>query len=146
LKTSNFEYPCYNISDSSFPTHRCIGNNARRTLVLAEQKDFEEHGVLLTKILRAVELDFNQDVSFISMESGESLNLLSTSSAKDYDNLLLFGINPRQIGLMTNARLSLLRLEEHTVIASTQLSTIATDPKAKRILWDHLKEVFNDKT
>ncbi len=142
MKTSNFEYPYYNISDSTFPTHRCIGNNARRTLVLVEQKDFEEHGVLLTKILRAVELDFNQDVSFISMEKDESLSLLSTSSAKDYDNLILFGIEPRQIGLRTNPRLSLLRLENHTVIVSARLSTIATDAKAKRILWDHLKEVF----
>lgn len=142
MNTSNFEYPYYSIPVSAFPTDRCIGNNARRTLVLVDQKDFEEHGVLLTKILRAVELDFKQDVSCIALEKDESLSLLNNASAKDYDHVLMFGIAPRQIGLMTNPRLSMLRLENHIVIASTLLGTIAKDPKAKRILWEHLKDVF----
>ena len=142
MNTSNFEYPYYNIPESVFPTNRCIGNNARRTLVLAERNDFEVHGVLLTKILRAVELDFERDVSFLPMEQGEALSILNTSSAKDYDYLLLFGIQPRQIRLLTNSRVSLLKLENHTVIVSSSLSTIAKDAKAKRTLWEHLKDVF----
>lgn len=142
MNTLNFEYPYYNIPGSVFPTNRCLGNNARRTLVLAERYDFEVHGVLLTKILRAVEFDFERDVSFLPMEQDEALCLLNTSSAKDYDYLLLFGIQPSQIGLLTNPRLSLLKLENHTVIVSTDLSTIAKDAKAKRILWEHLKDVF----
>jgi DNA polymerase III psi subunit len=142
LKTSNFEYPYYNIPETEFPTGRCIGNNARCTLVLVEQKDFEEHGVLLTKILRSVELDFERDISFISMRKDEYLKLLPSSNVNEYDHVLLFGISPDQIGLTVNARRTLLKLEHLTVIVSPPLDTIGKDASAKRILWEHLKNVF----
>ena len=142
MNSSIFEFPYYDISGSEFPINRCKGNNARRTLVLVERTDFEEHGVLLTKILRAVDLDFEQDVSFITLEKDETVGLLNSSIAKQFDYVLLFGIAPRQIGLMTTSRLSMLRLENHTIIVSTLLSMVSKDAKAKRILWSHLKEVF----
>lgn len=142
MNTSNFILPYYDIPKSEFPIDRCNGNNAKRTLVLVEQKDFKEHGALLTKILRAVDLDFKEDVSFIALEKGESLSFLNTASVNEYDNVLLFGVAPTQLGLQTNPRLSMIRLENHTIIISTQLSHISIDAKAKRTLWEHLKEVF----
>jgi len=137
-----FEYPYYNISESVFPKDRCIGNNERRTLVLVEQKDFADHGALLTKILRAVDLDFEQDISFIPVEKNERISFLNTSDSKEYENILLFGLEPQQIGLMTNPGQGLLRLEDFTVIVSSPLSAIAKDPVAKRNLWGHLQRVF----
>jgi DNA polymerase III psi subunit len=125
-----------------FPTNRCKGNNARRTLVLSEQKDFEENGPLLVKILRAVELDFEQDVSFILMQDGETLSLLSTPEISNYDNLILFGIKPAQIGLASRQSSSLLRLENHTIIVSGSLNKITQDAKVKKDLWAQLKAVF----
>jgi len=142
LKTSNFEYAFYNIPDSVFPIDRCKGNNARRTLVLVEQKDFEVHGVLLTKILRAVELEFERDVSFISLQKNETLSLLNTSTINEYDNVLLFGVKPNQIGLKTQSGSSLLKLETLTIIVSESLDTITKDTSAKRNLWVQLKRVF----
>ena len=142
MKTTNFEYPYYKIPESVFPTNRCKGNNARRTLVLSEQKDFEENGPLLVKILRAVELDFEQDVSFILMQDGETLSLLSTPEISNYDNLILFGIKPMQVGLASQKSSSLMRLENLTIIVSGSLDKIIKDSNVKKDLWAQLKAVF----
>jgi len=142
LKTGNFEYQYYNLSESEFPIDRCIGNNARRALVLAEQKDFQEHSALLKKILRAVNLDFEHDVSFLSMQKDEMLNLLNTTHVTEYNHVLLFGIAPSQIGFKMKPGLDLLKLEALTIIVSATLDSISKDALAKRKLWELLKNVF----
>ena len=62
---------------------------------------------------------------------------------KSYDHVILFGVNPKSIGLNVTLTKRVIRLENLTVIRSAALSRVATDQDEKRKLWQILKSIFS---
>lgn len=146
MQSTPFEYPYYDISEHAFPKERIIGNNSKRLLVLSFPDDFDKNGVLLKKILRAVDFDFEQDISFLTVEPNEQIGFMQSVELKNYDTVILFGVTLPQIGLSIQTKRTLFRLENLTLILSQTLGVISENAQAKRELWGHLQQVFKAKS
>jgi len=122
--------------------HRCIGNNTKRLLVLANTADVPEHLGFLKKILRSVDFDFEQDILFATISPEESFNLLNSTLIQDVATLMLFGVPPKCIGLHVYDARRLLVFDRFRVLLAPSLATLVSDAEQKRALWGLLKNAF----
>ena len=140
MKTSNFDIPIYDIPVSEIDPARLLGNNAKQMIVLVGQEDFETNKLLLEKILAAVKYDLAEDAVTIQLQGDERI----ASSRLDIPvrHMLIFGINPRDLGLSVSLKKRLIRLETITIVRAPSLGTIASNTDEKRKLWEILKSLF----
>lgn len=138
-----FEVPLYSWEDAQLPKDKLQGNNEQGVLVLCLADDIPDHLVLLKKILRSVGCDFEQDIAFATMRSGERYALLSDEAVLNNRVMIAFGIPLTSLGFSAWTGAGLFQFEDITVIHAPDLATLESSPEAKRDLWASLKYVFN---
>lgn len=138
----NFTY--YSWPETAFHWSDMQGANGKRALVICEDSDAAENLPFLKKILRSVDLDFDQDIHFTLVKSDVNIQLLSDPKMNAYDNLILFGIQPSQIGIAGGDRTgcTMFQFEKVTCVATPRLSELNANAEHKKQLWSALKQMF----
>lgn len=138
------DFPYYSWPEATLSWSTVQGSNNKRALVICEDSDVAENLPFLKKILRSVDLDFDQDIHFIPVEANLNMHLLSSPGMKAYHNLILFGIQPSQIGIIGGDRpgCTMFQFETLTCVASPRLSELNSHSEHKKQLWSALKQLF----
>ena len=102
------------------------------------------HLAFLKKILRSVDLDFDQDIHFLSVPSDLQSVMISDPQISMYRKVILFGIRPTQIGIHANDSppCGLFQFEGFDCLTAPTLDEIESTPEYKKQLWDGLKQIF----
>lgn len=138
----NFSY--YFWPDTPFSWSAVQGANHKRVFVICEDSEVAENLPFLKKVLRSVDMDFDQDVHFTLVSPEIKVQLLSDPQMQAYDHLILFGIRPSQIGITggDKAGCSMFQFEKITCIAAPRLSELNSNADHKKQLWSALKHLF----
>ena len=130
------------LPERDFDLGRFKGKNSKQLLVVGQSEEIKTHFDLLSKILRAVEFDIEEDAHLLPLNQNESIALFSSVEIIKYDRILLFGLKAEQLGLAVELHPGIHRLEAITLIAVPSLERIASDEKLKRSFWQVLKTEF----
>lgn len=135
--------PYYSLDSVPIPWDHCTGQGLKRTLVMMVQSEYDTHLSLLKKILSAVNLNFETDISFLCLPEGVRYSVLSDPQLHKYDNLMTFGFDLTQLGLENlNTPPCVFHFENITCIIAPSLSSISDKPAMKKALWNILKGTF----
>lgn len=136
--------PFYSAPSDVIPWDNCTGQSAKRTLVLVVQTDIPGQLALLKKILRAVDLDFDSDIAFLTMDQNAHVLLLPDPHLSKFENVITFGLDPAHIGLpaVDERAPAVLQFEKLTWLWAPSLTVIAGNAGLKKQLWNALKDVF----
>jgi hypothetical protein len=96
------------------------------------------------KMMAAIKLDINQDIAILKMDN--QFNFIETKNWLSKENeqfILVFGINPEQIGLHINhLAYKPIRHYNSTILFCHSLEAIHFDVNMKKRLWNVLKNHF----
>lgn len=136
--------PFYTQQSEAIDWDTSTGQNKKHTLVLVVHSDVPGQLTFLKKVLRAVDLDFETDITFLPVSHTQQTRLLSAPRLSEFNSILSFGIDPQNIGLPV-ARENLpccMHFEKCIVLCSPALSDVSADSAQKKALWSALKEIF----
>lgn len=138
------KYSYYFWPEMALPWPQCSGANHKNTLVLILDADAEGYLSFLKKILRAVDLDFDEDIHFLPASEHLDIRLISDPQIDAYRNVVLFGIRPSQIGIRDadKAGCCVFQFEKLVCVSAPSLADIEKYPDHKKHLWSALKQVF----
>ena len=136
--------PFYYWPEAKIQWSECQGSNAKQVLVLSGSSTNSTNTDFLAKILQAVALDLETDVHFIHVKRTLHAHLISDPQMNLYSKVLLFGLEPSQVGISTESfsDCSVYYFESFTCIMAPALEKIEQDPAQKKSLWSVLKHVF----
>lgn len=132
----------YVLPDEAGSMNTRKGSNLRRILIVGTTQEVNEHFNLLSKILRAVGCDIENDTHVLTLDEEVEISLFSSNQIKDYDRILNFGIPTRRLGLSIDLKLPRLKLQSLILINGPSLHQLASDDKTKRQYWQLLKTEF----
>lgn len=128
---------------------RLSGNNARQVLAVAENSGAgEELEDLLGKILSAAGLNLKEDILLLRLTRRENISFSNLGRAWPVRHVLLFGIEPKQLGLHFSLPLhQAVELGGIVFLRSHALSEIAEERQSKgrpkaAALWKSLRQLF----
>lgn len=94
---------------------------------------------LLSKIMAALKFSLEADCQIFEVEDEVHIS----NQIKDYQKILIFGIEPAALGLNMNYQpYKINYLEGRTIIFSHALSELKVDDKKKSVLWKALQVMF----
>jgi len=118
------------------------GNNCATLAIITSKADFNNHKELLSKILGAIDLDLEKDVCQILLENAEPI-LISNLLPKEIQYLLVFGLNPSQIGFNASFKAyHLYSSETYKILLSHSLTKLSENQNFKKSLWASLRNEF----
>jgi hypothetical protein len=128
----------------ALPWPQCAGANTKNTLVLILDADAAGYLSFLKKILRAVDLDFDEDIHFLPAPENLETQLMADPQIASYSKLVLFGIRPSQIGIRDadKAGCCVFQFEKLVCVSAPSLADIDKFPNHKKHLWSALKQAF----
>ena len=120
------------------------GSNAKQVLILSCSAADATNMDLLHKILKAIDLDFDNDVHFITTSAQHETQLMSDPEISQYSTVVVFGMQPSQIGIPceNSDDCCVFHFENLTCIMAPALEKIESQPKYKKSLWRILRQVF----
>lgn len=121
------------------------GNFARRILVvLAASDNPVEERQFLTKVLAAANLNLLQDTLLVDLpESATAVSILPALKTKQPTHVLVFGLEPKTLGLTIQANWYQAFLFYHTTfLFAENLSALEPDKVRKGQLWRALQTMF----
>jgi len=120
------------------------GLNKRNIGFIVFEEHYKSHKELLHKIISAVGLDVENDVSIIELKTQNARVVLNElyrkSPCKHY---FFFGLDVHQLSLQSDLKPHYPMVTENFVIhLSHSLEELATDVEKKKQLWAYLKKIF----
>lgn len=110
--------------------------------VLKEDQFGEAETNTLKAICQAIKINFESDVSTLVLKNGQKVSL--GSSAKKFDVILFFGVNPKDASINIDAKLyRIFKFEGPSVLVSHHLQDISADKNKKLYLWKCLQALFH---
>lgn len=151
MKPGLLDFHLFPLSDWRQANERLSGNNARHVLVVTEQQQGnEELTDFLGKILSAVKLNLVEDTLLLKLTRRENISFSDLSRHHSIRQVLLFGIEPRQLGLHFSLPLNVpmsfggrFFLYTYPLALLFEERTADSRPKAAS-LWKNLKQLFID--
>ena len=119
-------------------------SNGKQTMIVMSRQDYEQEisQKTLTGIVRALGLLMEKDVTIQTVDKTEAFNF--GPALIGYSHVLLFGVNPKTIGLQMDAKVyKIYSFESFKMIIAHPLSFIANDLKTKQGLWKILQVMYN---
>lgn len=95
----------------------------------------------LKKILNAKKINLEEDVHLLAIDGDEDLSFFNISLEKEIDQIILFGINTKQLGF--NISLKKYQTEKVngiTMLFGDEITKIEKEESLKRLLWGCLKD------
>ena len=118
-----------------------IGNNQKSILVLClENKLGETNLDLLKKILKAKNIDLNDDALLLTIEEDAEINISRLIREEKIKHLFVFGIHAKQIGINVQWKLyQKFTLSGVQILISHNLEDLSSNQAFKKNLWNQLK-------
>jgi hypothetical protein len=122
------------------------GNNQKKILVvlnvdlmpLLSQQDH-----LLSKILKAVKIDFPSDIHLLSLLDGANRTISPMINNGEIEFILLFGVLPQQISFQITApKYYPIKIQNVSLLVSDELAAIEKEQTLKKQLWTALQHLF----
>lgn len=120
-----------------------ITSTGKGTLIILSNEDHSQEvsQKTLAGIIKALALNSETDVELITVEKSNPLNI--GESMNLFKNILIFGINPKTIGLQMDAKVyKIYTFENFKMVIAHPLSFIANDLKTKQGLWKILQSMY----
>ncbi len=131
-----FDFDVYDLPDS-----QNVLADTNEVLVVVRRDDFLLQETLLKKILTAVKLDLDTQVTFLQLEEGAVINL--ATAARQAKKVFTFGLKPTQLGLNGGFRgYRFYKTESFSLLFSHSLKDLSEKPAKKKALWDAMKAEF----
>ncbi len=124
---------------------RLAGEGRKGTLVVVLRSEWETeaHRLLITKILRAVQLDPEKDAYVVGLRTGERISLQAWRQQDALRQVLAFGCRPAAIGLQIEASLYRpVELDGTHYLFAAPLAELSRDVNQKKALWAAMRQMF----
>ena len=122
------------------------GSNQKKLLIVLKKLSSdkkEELLDLLSKILKAVHYDLDQDALLIELTDEEGFSFVRFQTKTKIEKMIVFGINPKKCGLNFSAKLyEEKKFQDWSFLFANDLQEIAADKNKKGLLWNSLKTMF----
>jgi hypothetical protein len=134
----------YWVSEQSL-VENAVGKFESRILVIVNNESGVEGKSLdfIEKVLTAAKIDLAKDTALLSIEKIEPIKLFPFPKSKIPLKVLVFGLEPNQLGLNIN-----FQWYQHfvfsgiTFLFAEKISLLETDRDRKMNLWNALKSIF----
>jgi len=139
---SDLKNTVYTIPDFDQQALKIEGKGLRSLLVITEADSYDTNEeITLKKLVTAIKFDFDNDIYFIKISKNE---LFSVSNLPlKYNEMIVFGLLPEQIGLNIEFRMyEILPFEHSRIMISDSIRQINAIPQNKQQLWVKLQEMF----
>ena len=130
---------------------KCSGSNQKKLLVVFDEKDESEERIeFLKKILAAAKFDIKEDILLLKITDKSTFSFIAlrtkvaqTHPSGGIDNLLVFGFEPKQLGLNLEVqKYNPFHFYDCGFLFAEGLSVIENDKALKGALWGGMKELF----
>ncbi len=133
----------YRLIQSTTEDHSVGVKSTQKVLIvlpLAQADPKSTEGIMLDKMLSAVNLD-RSGCRLVEAKAEYSYQRMEAETA--FEVLLSFGPTPADFGLQIEANpCSIVNYREHKLIFCPDLTSLASDVKSKKVLWESLKAAF----
>ncbi|MFK8103908.1 MAG: hypothetical protein AB8G15_15350 [Saprospiraceae bacterium] len=125
-----------------------VGNNKKKVLVICQDpKQQTELLDFLKKILAAIHLDIDHDISLLKAKKGNLYSFVGARRNITFDKMLVFGLRAADLGLnIKDQPYKIINIENCKLLFSDELATITRDKKLKGALWSSLQLLFKKET
>ena len=142
LKLNFFNAPIYSCKDISSQI-QTTGNNSKGILVICQNFNNSEISDFLKKILAAVNTDIDVDCALLDIKYDTEITWSELMRSKKQEKVLLFGIEPAQLGLnLKLVKYQLLNWNGMKILYSDSLEHVLADKNKKGFLWRELQLMF----
>jgi hypothetical protein len=137
----NLAYKIYPVDLPLDSNNRIKGSNHKGVLLVYDIDD-NDHLDFLSKILSAVQLDFDKILT-LEMKGRETFKIPTIIDEIKIDTVIIFGLNPKQLCInFLNTRYKIEQMKGTKFLFADNLDTISNDKELKKKLWLSLKELF----
>ena len=131
-----FDFKFYDIAEPQEVT-----GQIHEILVVVEKEDYILKESLLKKILAAVKLDIEQQVTFLQLEKGAAINLSRISDG--VKKVFTFGMKPTRLGMHGAFRgYQFYQTATFSILFSHSLKVLSDNPEKKKALWNAMQTEF----
>lgn len=124
------------------PNYIYIGDNNKSVLVMVNETDFNilnnADMLALNKLLAARKLE-QKDVAILNIQKNTHLNFIQLKDFFGFNKLLLFGINPKDLGITGIVANQICNYESVPILGTWHLKQMQLDEKKKLIFWTQFK-------
>lgn len=124
------------------PIHK-MESGTKQTMIVLSKDDHQQEISQKTMggIIKALGLNIDNDVEVITVEKSNPVNL--GEAMNQFKNILVFGVNPKTIGLQMDAKVyKIYTFENFKMVIAHPLSFIANDLKTKQGFWKILQTMY----
>lgn len=139
-----YDFEIYDSPSTEIPDNSLIGGNAKKLLVVVKRSDFsEENKAFLSKVLSAVKFDINSDCRVLILPEKGDYGIGNLLNTEQCTSILLFGINPKHIGLSIETFLyAPFKIASFSFLLGQSLEKIKNSTENKKSLWSALQKLF----
>lgn len=127
------------------PNYQYVGDNNKSILILVNETDAEllnkDDLLALNKLLAARKLE-QKDVAILNIQKNTHLNFTQLSGFFGFNKLLLFGINPKDLGIMGIVANQICAFEGVPILGTWHLKQMQLDEKKKLVFWAQFKTLL----
>ncbi len=139
----NFEM--YDHIDKEKAIKSLVGDNLKGILIVLPKEEYIEKEEFLSKIMSSVKIEVNQDCCTLPVEDGDVVIISQLFGKKEINNVLVFGLDTKQIGLNYDAPLyKPIKIIGRMFITGHSLYHLDKNENKqdKLKLWNTLKAIF----
>lgn len=132
----------FNLPEHNAESFSLIGSEEGKLLVVVDESAFgTEEETMLNNMISAIKFDPKSDISKLILKQGQSIIL--SNLQRDFNNILVFGVIPEQLGLNIEYKLyDILHFEKCRMLICDSIIEIKTVIQKKQLLWAKLQEMF----
>ncbi|MBK8567171.1 MAG: hypothetical protein IPN76_28565 [Saprospiraceae bacterium] len=135
------DYKVYPLKENLLST--CTGNNQKGLFVGCKGTPRPDTLELLGKMLQAAKFDLAEDALLCWLPDEQPFSISSLRNEASFSKALLFGIPPKQAGVIINAQAyQPVSIGGVSYLFSGSLDEIIANPALKRPLWEGMKGMF----
>jgi len=137
--------PVAQLPTSDKPSYIYTGDNHKSILIIINEPDAEtlkkEDLLALNKLLAARKLEI-KDVALLNIQKNDNLNYTQLKDFFGFNKLLLFGINPKELGIIGMVANQIFIFEGIPILGTWHLKQMQLDEKKKLIFWTEFKKLL----
>ncbi|MFZ1751661.1 MAG: hypothetical protein WAU01_15790 [Saprospiraceae bacterium] len=132
----------FSIPDTVDIWKKMQGKGLKKLLIILDQKSQNEPNLaILSKMMSAIKYDLDEDVHLLFLDSKSTISL--GASAISYHDLIVFGIEPPQLGIHVEYEVGkILNFEHSRVLFCEHFEIVIPDHQKKNHLWKNLQNMF----
>jgi len=140
----NFEF--YPVKNSAQQLKSVLGSNQKSLLLIGTEISRPEDIDFLSKVLKAIQYDYPNDIALLDIAATGTLNLTEVFQQLEPKEIILFGESPMKHGLHIKVPYyEWFKWQDWHILRVESLTTLQTQVQKKKAFWGCLKSHFLDK-